>query len=194
MSPSTPQALPAPFARAVSVLLHPFAVFAALALLAAWRLDPAGVPRTAIGIAAAIAVVWVFVLRRRRSGRWQTVDASRPHERPALYLLVLAVAGGYWWWLGGRGSAVSIGVLGAIAMLCAAGLANRWIKLSLHMASLAFAGAVLLDLVPVAGVIALALLPLLGWSRLRMGRHTLPEVLGGMALGLACGGALLAMQ
>ncbi|MGJ4727846.1 hypothetical protein [Luteimonas sp. SDU101] len=194
MSPSTPQALPAPFARAVSVLLHPFAVFAALALLAAWRLDPAGVPRTAIGIAAAVSVVWVFVLQRRRSGRWQTVDASRPHERPALYLLVLAVAGGYWWWLGGRGSAVSIGVLGAIAMLCAAGLANRWIKLSLHMASLAFAGAVLLDLVPVAGVIALALLPLLGWSRLRMGRHTLPEVLGGMALGLACGGALLAMQ
>lgn len=194
MSLPAPHAARGSLARAVSVLLHPFAVFMALALLAAWRLDPASVPRTAAGIAVAVAIVWAFVLQRRRSGRWQTVDASRPQERPALYLLVLAVAGGYWWWLGGSGSPASIGVLAAIAMLCAAGLANRWIKLSLHMASLAFAGVALLGLVPMAGLIALALLPLLGWSRLRMGRHALSEVLGGAVLGLACAAALLVMQ
>src|SRR5690606_6300457 len=84
-----------PMARIVSVLLHPFAVFVALALAAGWRLDPPGLPRTAAGIAAAVAIVWAFVLHRRRSGRWQTVDASRPHERPALYLLALLVANGY---------------------------------------------------------------------------------------------------
>jgi membrane-associated phospholipid phosphatase len=194
MSLPAPHAARVSLARAVSVLLHPFAVFMALALLAAWRLDPASVPRTAAGIVVAVAIVWAFVLQRRRSGRWQTVDASRPQERPALYLLVLAVAGGYWWWLGGSGSPASIGVLAAIAMLCAAGLANRWIKLSLHMASLAFAGVALLGLVPMAGLIALALLPLLGWSRLRMGRHALSEVLGGALLGLACAAALLVKQ
>jgi hypothetical protein len=178
-------------ARLVSVLLHPFVVLVALALAAAWRLDPPGLLRTAVGIAVAVAIVWAFVLHRRRSGRWQNVDASRPHERPALYLVALLVAGGYWWWQGGRGSASSAGVLAVVAMLCAAAVANRWIKLSLHMASLTFAGVALLALWPAAGAATLALLPLLGWSRLRMARHSLPEVLGGAVLGLVCGAAPL---
>ncbi|HRP73165.1 MAG TPA: hypothetical protein PK743_11090 [Luteimonas sp.] len=191
MSPSLDADTRRQLARAVSVLLHPFAVFVALALLAAWRLAPDSLPRTALGIGVAVAIVWAFVLQRRRAGHWQTVDASRRQERPLLYLLALAVAGGYWWWMGGRGSATSTGVLAAVAMLCVAGVANRWIKLSLHMASLAFAGVALLTLVPVAGIVAIALLPLLGWARLRMARHTLPEVLGGAALGLASGAVLL---
>ena len=81
-----------PFARWTSILLHPFAVFAALALIAAWRMDPASLPRTAIGMAVAVAIVWAFVLQRRRSGRWGTVDASDRRERPVLYALVLVVA------------------------------------------------------------------------------------------------------
>ena len=182
----------AALARWTSILLHPFAVFAALALLAAWRLEPASLPRTAIGIAVAIGVVWGFVLQRRRSGRWGTVDASHPRERPALYALALAVALGYWAWLGGRESAVAAGVLVVVAMLFVAAMANRWIKLSLHMASLAFAAAALLALWPVAGVLALALLPLLGWSRLALGRHRPAEVLGGALLGLLAGVGLRA--
>ena len=178
------------FARWTSILLHPFAVFAVLALIAAWRVDPAALPRTAIGMAIAVAIVWTFVLQRRRSGRWGTVDASERKERPLLYALALLVAAGYWWWLGGRASATGNGVVAVIAMLCIAGIANRWIKLSLHMASLAFAGAAMLSLWPPAGVAALLALPLLAWSRLRMARHTLPEVLGGSALGLLSGVAL----
>ena len=179
--------VPSAFARWTSILLHPFAVFAALALIAAWRMDPASLPRTAIGMAVAVAIVWAFVLQRRKSGRWGTVDASDRRERPVLYALALAVSLGYWLWLGGRHSATSNGVLGSVAMLCVAGIANRWIKLSLHMASLAFAGVLLLALWMPAGIVALGLMPLLAWARLRMARHTLPEVFGGTALGLSVG-------
>ena len=177
-------------ARCTSILLHPFAVFAALSLLAAWKLDPASLPRTAVGMMVAVGVVWGFVLQRKRSGRWGTVDASRRRERPALYALALVVALAYWWWMGGGGSAASSGVLAAVAMLCVAGIANHWIKLSLHMASLAFAGVSLFALWMPAGIVALALSPLLGWSRLRMARHTLPEVTGGATLGVLGGIAL----
>ena len=179
--------VPSAFARWTSILLHPFAVLAALALIAAWRMDPASLPRTAIGMAVAVAIVWAFVLQRRKSGRWGTVDASDRRERPVLYALALAVSLGYWLWLGGRHSATSNGVLGSVAMLCVAGIANRWIKLSLHMASLAFAGVLLLALWMPAGIVALGLMPLLAWARLRMARHTLPEVIGGTALGLSVG-------
>lgn len=177
-------------ARRVSIVLHPFAVLAALSLLAAWRLDPDGIARTAVGIGVAVAVVWAFVLQRRRTGHWQTVDASRRQERPLLYCLVLLVAAGYWAWMGGAASPASSGVLAVVVMLCVAGLANRWIKLSLHMASLCFAAVALLALLPVAGALALALVPLLGWARLRMQRHTWPEVVGGSLLGGATGLAL----
>lgn len=177
-------------ARWTSILLHPFVVFAALSLVAAWKLDPSSLPRTAIGILVAVAIVWAFVLQRRRSGRWGTVDASDRRERPVLYALVLVVAAGYWLWLGGRASATGQGVVAVIAMLCVGGIANRWIKLSLHMASLAFAGVALLPLWPLTGIVALLLLPWLAWSRLRMERHTLPEVVGGSALGLLAAGLL----
>ena len=178
-------------ARWVSILLHPFGVFAGLALIAAWRLDPASLPRTAVGMAVAVSVVWGFVLQRKHSGRWGTVDASQRRERPALYALALLVALGYWWWMGGRGSAASSGVLATVAMLCVGGIANHWIKLSLHMASLAFVALLMLQLAPPAGIVCIVLLPLLGWSRLRMGRHSLPEVVGGAVLGILAGTGLL---
>ncbi|TDK32791.1 hypothetical protein [Luteimonas terrae] len=178
-------------ARVVSIALHPFVVFAALAMLAAWRVDPASLPRTALGIGVAIMIVSLFIWQRRRGGHWETVDASRRQERPLLYALALLVAGGYWLWMGGRASATSNGVLAAVAMLCVAGIANRWIKLSLHMASLAFAGVASWPLSPVVAMLAVTLLPLLGWARLKMARHTLPEVLGGVLLGLVAGTGLL---
>ena len=174
-------------ARVVSIALHPFAVFAALSLVSAWQLDPAALPHAAIGIAIAIGVVWLFVLQRRRAGYWQTVDASRRQERPLLYLLALAVALAYWAWMGGAASPASGGVLSAVAMICIAGIANRWIKLSLHMASLAFASVVLLALLPAVAGVAIGLLPLLAWARVRMTRHTWPEVVGGTLLGALLG-------
>ena len=179
-------------ARAVSIVLHPFLVLAALALLAAWRVDPASLARTALGIGVAIAIVSVFIWQRRRGGHWQTIDASRRQERPLLYGLALLVAGGYWLWMGGRASATSNGVLAAVAMLCVAGIANRWIKLSLHMASLSFAAVAAWPLWPAAAIVTLATIPLLGWARLKMARHTVPEVLGGIVLGLLSGTTLLA--
>lgn len=180
-----------PLARAVSIALHPFAVFAALALSMAWRYEPASLGRVALGMGVAVGIVSVLIWNRRRGGHWQTVDASRPHERPLLYRVVLIVLVGYWAWAGGRASALSAGVLVALAMIVVAALANRWIKLSLHMASLAFAGLALWPAWPWASLTALGLLPVLAWSRVRLARHTWPEIAGGTGLGLAAGAALL---
>ena len=91
-----------------------------------------------------------------------------------------------WVWLGAA-SPLARGVAAAIAMLGLAAVLNRWIKLSLHMASLAFAGVAAWPLSPLGGMAAIALLPLLAWSRLRLSRHTWPEILGGTALGALAG-------
>ena len=180
-------------ARVVSILLHPFVVLATLALVAAWTLDPTNLPRTAAGVGVVVAVVWLFVLQRRRSGRWETMDASRSQERPLLYVLLLALTAGYWVWMGGATNATSTGILVMVGMLCIAGLFNRWIKLSLHMASLVFAGVAMLGLMPRLGVVLLLLVPVLAWSRLEMRRHDMAEVVGGSVLGALAGALLSAL-
>ncbi|KAF1691623.1 hypothetical protein CSC62_15645 [Pseudoxanthomonas jiangsuensis] len=185
VSPAPRPGVALEIARAWSLLLHPFAVFVVLALVAAWRLSPQAMARAGLGMAVGGAGGWGFVWRRWRSGRWSTVDASRPQERPWLYALSLGLAGGYWLWLGGRASPLSAGVLAVVGMLCVAGLANRWIKLSLHMASLAFVALLSLWLYRPLGIALLLALPLLAWSRLRLGRHSPAEVAGGALLGAA---------
>lgn len=175
------------WARWVSIALHPFAVFASLALLAAWRLDRAAFGRTAVGMALVISVMALFIAQRRRSGRWATVDASHKRDRPLLYALMLALLVGYGWWMGGAASPATSGLVAVGAMVFSAAVLNRWIKLSLHMASLAFAGIATLSLMRGMGIAALLLLPLLAWSRLKMRRHTPAEVFGGALLGLAFG-------
>ena len=176
-------------ARWTSILLHPFAVFAALSLVAAWQLDPASLPRTAVGIAVAVAVVWSFVLQRRRSGRWGTVDASDRKERPILYALVLVVAAAYWLWLGGRASPTGQGVVAVIAMLCVAGIANRWIKLSLHMAFAVFAAWLLRELGTIWTLAALLFAVAVAWSRLALRRHEPRDLVAGAIAGTLAGAA-----
>jgi hypothetical protein len=171
----------------VSIVLHPFVVLTALSLLAAWRLDRAEFARTAIGMAAVVTLVVAFITQRRRSGRWTTVDASHKRDRPLLYAVLLVVLAGYGWWMRAAVSPVMSGLVATGAMVFTAAVLNRWIKVSLHMASLAFAGVAALSLWPAMGMTALLLLPLLAWSRLRMRRHTVAEVVGGTVLGLAFG-------
>jgi len=177
-------------ARAVSIALHPFAVFLALTVIGVRALAPQAFAAALAGVGAAVAAVWLFVWQRRRSGRWSTVDASHPSERPLLYLVLLLVLAVVWWWLRERAAPLSQGIVAVAAMLLAAAALNRWIKLSLHMASLSFAALALWPLAAPAAAIGLALLPLLAWARLRMQRHGLAEVIGGAALGALFGLAL----
>lgn len=176
-----------PLARWISIVLHPFLVFAAFSLLATAKLAPEQWLRMAVGIALAIICVAIYISWRWKRGDWQTIDASDKANRPGLYLLLLVVCALLSLWLGGPVNPTGKGVLVVLMMLMIAAIANRWIKLSLHMASLAYTVPVLWMLWPPVGVAAAVLLPLLAWSRLKMQRHRLSEVVGGTVLGLLAG-------
>ncbi|MEH6416970.1 hypothetical protein [Pseudomonas sp. CGJS7] len=180
-------------ARLVSIVLHPFAVFLLLTLLGISKSAPQALAHALIGVGAAIAATWLFVLQRKHSGRWGTVDASDRRERPLLYLVLLAVLALCWWWMRGLSGALSTGIVAVAAMLLVAAALNVWIKLSLHMASLAFAAVSLSALSWPWACAATVLLPVLGWARLRMARHSAAEVVGGTVLGALAGFALRAV-
>jgi membrane-associated phospholipid phosphatase len=148
-----------------------------------------GVAGESVLVAAAVIVpISVLIGRQRRSGRWETVDASDRRDRPVLYAIAGAAAAAVLGALLLRRDLMAARAVGAVLLIFAvAAASNRWVKTSLHVAFAAFAATALLLLgSPGAWVLAL-FVPLLAWSRLHLGRHTPVEVVVGVVLGSAVG-------
>jgi hypothetical protein len=174
------------FAHAVTNALNPFIIFTALFALVA--LADAGVVGgllyLAVELLAAAAVAGYVLLMRRRSrvgDFW--ISARGERLMPAVFLLAAFVA-----------------LLAALALLDApqdlslltlsmglasatvAGITLLW-KASAHCTVAGHAAAAGLLLLGLPGVIFLLALPLVLWSRVRQGAHTLPQTLAGAAVG-----------
>ncbi len=146
-----------------------------------------------LGVALVVGIpVALFMRRQMNAGAWQNVDASRPSERPALFAVIglMCAAVGSWFLITGA-IAQARGTLAVAVMTLVAAALLRWTKLSLHMAFGLYAACVLLQLRPPFGVGLLLLMPLLAWSRLKLGRHRLSEVIGGSILGALAAASVL---
>jgi hypothetical protein len=147
-----------------------------------------------VGMVALFAILPIAILtiHQVRRGAWANVDASKPRERPILYIVAISsvlalvcyllVIQPYSILL--RGSVVTL----ALLVVCA--IITRWIKVSLHMTAAALTATVLLLLGSPIGWIVMAILPILAWSRLALERHTPAELALGLALGIAAGCAM----
>jgi putative transposase len=62
-----------------------------------------------------------------------------------------------------------------------------WVKVSLHLATAALAAVVLLGRGLPLGWLLVAVLPVLAWSRVALGRHRWSEVAAGLVIGVATG-------
>ena len=151
--------------------------------------DGAGASARAALLVAAFTVVplAVLMLMQVRSGRWGDVDASQREERPLLFavaglgLLALAT----YLALTQPISPLLRGLLSPLVLLAGAALVNHWVKASLHVAFAVLAAATLIMLGHVLGWVLVPVIPALGWSRLVLGRHSIPELVAGALLGLA---------
>lgn len=181
-------------ARAVSIILHPMIVLLVATAAAARRLPPAQASRAML-VVALIAVIpfTIFVVRQVRAARWENVDASRPEERPRLFvvtLILMAVLGAVL----SRSSSIAFlsrGVFAAGGMLLIAWALLRWVKVSLHVACLSMVAVSMTWMsIPLAITFG-ALVPFLAWARVTMQRHTLVEIALGALLGIGAGLAIV---
>src|SRR5262249_7259486 len=131
----------------------------------------------AVGVIVLLPVA-ILIVYKMRTGAWTTVDASQKHERSTLYAVSLGGLLGLvlHFALHDYDAAFVRGSLGTFGLLLCAWLGNRWVKASLHAAFAAMAAAVLIAHGSIAGWVMLALLPALGWSRIKLQRHTWPEL------------------
>ncbi len=169
------------FARYLSIAGHPFIVLpASVAALSVLR---GGDARAAAGLAALFVVVSIAVLVGIRQGRFNDFDVSERKRRPGFY--AVATTGTVMLGILQRDNPGALrACLIAAAVLAVCGVLNRWTKASLHTAFALYAAGFWAAWSMSAGLAALPIAAAIGWSRVRLGRHTLAEVFAGAAVGL----------
>jgi hypothetical protein len=171
----------------------PFAMVALLVAVPAMRQPSWHAVQSVLLVATAVvAPIAVLMFRQVRRGRWSNADASNPTERPLLFTVALAgmVATLAWLHLNDPTSFLVQGMLVTTGFLLAAAFFTRWVKLSLHVAFAALTATALSLLGSWAGYALIAVVPLVFWSRIALGRHRVHELVLGLVLGVATGVAL----
>jgi hypothetical protein len=184
-------------ARWISIVAHPFVMVALMVGGAALRFgSPAEAAKTIalVALVTVMPVVLLMALQVRR-GAWGDVDASKREERPLLFVVGAAglVALVVYLTLAHPESFLLRGALGTLGLLAACAVATRWIKVSLHLAFATLAATSLILLDSYLGWALVPLVPLLAWSRLRLGRHRLAEVVAGGVAGVVTAVAIHAI-
>jgi hypothetical protein len=181
-------------ARWVSILFHPFVMVTVLAGVPAARQSSGGASRSAfLVLVAVILPIAVLMFRQVRHGRWSNVDASKPSERPVLFMVALAglCAALGWLLLNDPQSFLVRGLLVVTAFLLVSALLTRWIKVSLHVAFVALTATALSLLGSAVGYALVVMVPVVFWSRIALSRHRVHELLVGLVLGVLSGVILI---
>jgi hypothetical protein len=178
-------------ARFVSIAGHPLVLVPlAIALATFGRLPHATAATILAVVLASMAVLAVYVVIQVRRGAWTNVDVSTREHRPKMYLVAIAstVAALALLYSGGHRPEVLRGTAAALAVLIAGFAINyTWLKMSLHTAFAMYAAMMAATADPLLGAIGLAIALAVGWSRVALGRHTIPEVIAGVSIGAAAG-------
>ena len=188
-STGVPSAAPLSFlARLLSIAGHPFLVLpASVTAVSALR---GGGARAGLLLGGVFLAVSLAIIAGIKAGRFNDFDVSRRERRPGFYLLVSAGTAALAVSLRGDAQAVRA-CLSAGALLVACGVANRWLKASLHTAFALYAVGYWAACWPGTAAVALPLASAVAWSRIHLRRHSLAEVLAGAVLGLVAGVSLL---
>lgn len=181
-------------ARWVSILAHPFVMIAVLIAVPALRESSRTAAQSVLVVTLIVLVpIAVVMFGQVRRGRWSNVDASKPSERPLLFAVAVTglVAVLAWLLLNDPQSFLVRGVLVVTVFLLLSAILTRWVKLSLHVAFVALTATALCLIGSRVGYALIALVPVMFWSRVTLGRHRPFELLVGLVLGVATGVALV---
>lgn len=178
-------------ARWISIVLHPFVMMVLSVAVIAERRGGRKEALWSVGLIGLFSVLPIALLMASqvRRGAWRDVDASGRNERPMLYGAGIGgmAAMGCYLAVFEPGSFLLGGTLVMLGLLAVCGVLTIWVKVSLHMAAATSAVTVLVLMNSTLGWILGCVLPMLGWSRLALGRHGWPEVALGFLLGLMAG-------
>ena len=138
-----------------------------------------------LSMVLAVLLPALYVLWLVRQRRVSDFDLYHRRQRLGPFVVTIVSTGAAWFLLQQGQAPLPLRVLtgaGCIQAALLLAITLRW-KISVHSA--AAAGLVVFAWLLFAAAAApfILLLPLVAWSRLRLGRHTLPQILAGILLG-----------
>ncbi len=177
-------------ARAVSIVGHPVVLLFAASLIAATSSGASAqqlwlIAGTMMVLSAlALGYSWFQV----RAGRWAHIDASVREERKSLNVVLAAalLLSALLLWFSNEQPALPLALALCAALVIAALLTGRWVKVSLHTAFATFATMLVWSIKP-AFIVGLVTTAAVIWSRLVLRRHVVADIAAGLLLGAAAG-------
>ena len=174
-------------AKLTSDIVNPFTVSPVMIILLSLRATPdiSGAFRWAtLALAFSVLPVLAIILLLVRHRKLEGIFIRARQQRHKIYLPA------------GFCIAISVGILsffGAPSVLIAAFIAallamvgymciNLWWKISVHTGFVAASVTLIIILFGTAGLIAVILLPVVGWSRVALGHHSPAQVVAGAVL------------
>lgn len=193
--PQNPRTARHELARWISILGHPFVLIPLMvaAVTVGWLPPRQVVLVVGIVVLGSVVPMLLLMARRVRSGAWTNYDVSVREQRRGMYPAALVIAGTTVLLLAATGAPPPIlrGVLSTLLLIAIAAVVNLRLKISLHTAFAMYTAVVLFPTSRGLGAGLLVLTLAIAWSRLKLGRHTLSEVIGGALLGAVVGGGLV---
>ena len=189
------QTAPVKIAKIISVVGHPFVLLALTVLISAISSLPLGRALTICGITVLLTIFPLLIIIRRQvsAGKWSDHDVSDASERRNFYPILIAVVALSLvaFYLLGFPRGLLVGMLISLLLLLTAMLINRYSKISLHQIFAVYFAVSLFAVSFWFGALFLLLAAAVGWSRIRLERHTFGQVLSGALLGAVAGIVLL---
>jgi membrane-associated phospholipid phosphatase len=182
-------------AHYISLFGHPFLtipVFAVVVLFLHEPLSKAMLISGCLlgGIFIPVAIKTYF---GKKTGKYTNYDVSDRRQRQSWYLTtsVLTLLVTLVLFYTNQPPEISFAALAALVQMVLAQLINLRLKVSMHVSYHILLGFLMWPISWYWSIALWCFTPVLAWSRLELGRHTLPEVVAGALLGTAVGLAYL---
>lgn len=173
------------YAKFISHIASPPAVITLVLLSTPLRYPHVTWPPTLVATFFVGLIPWAALIWMRLRGRVSDVHVTQRHQRwPILLVTLFSILGGI-----GVLTAISapsqmiVEVLFMLAGLLIVGAVNLVWKLSIHAALTTFAALHCLLGLPAGAQVAVAVIALVGWARIRAGHHTPTQVMAGTLTG-----------
>ena len=133
---------------------------------------------------------------KSRNGSYTNFDVSDKIQRRSLYLFVvpLLLIVTIILFATNQSRNLCLGVLFALLLLILSQAINYFVKSSLHVSLNIYLSALIFTVNFKAGVAALLFTALISWSRVKLGRHSVKEVLFGLLIGTIIGLILVKLE
>ena len=129
-------------------------------------------------------ILWMYI--KSKNGSYSNFDVSDKHERKSLFwfafpfISVITVL----MFVTNQPKNISISMLFALILVVVSQVTNFFIKSSLHVSLNIFLSALIFTVNYKIGIAVLFFTGILIWSRLKLERHTVKEVITGFVIGL----------